>query len=231
MAGTLLVERVTDGVVTLWLNRPDKRNALHHELVSELLEAFEAETPRAYVLGSADRRSFSAGADLDLDDGDRAELSDRLYELYERMLGSSAPIVAAVEGPAVGGGAQLAIASDLRVGGPAASFRFVGPGHGLAIGSWGLPSLVGRGRAADLCLTMRPVAAEEALRIGLLDRLEDDPRGVALELAARLARADAPATARVKSVVRTAARTLPALREEREANRAAWSGAVGPPRA
>jgi enoyl-CoA hydratase/carnithine racemase len=142
------------------------------------------------------------------------------------MLLSPAPIVAAVDGAGVGGGAQLALASDIRIGSPRAELRFVGPGHGLAIGSWGLPSVVGRSRATELCLTMRSVGAEEALALGLLDRVEDDPRAAALELAERFAKLDAGAVTRVKSVVRTASGVLAALEEERRANLEAWSGSV-----
>jgi enoyl-CoA hydratase/carnithine racemase len=222
----LAVERRSDGVVALWLDRPRKRNALDRGLVSALAGALGEPGARAFVLGSSEPASFCGGADLSLADEERAEVSDLLYALYEQMLTTPAPIVAAIDGAAVGGGAQLALASDLRVGSPRALLRFVGPGHGLAVGAWGLPSLVGRGRAGELCLTMRAVEADEALRIGLLDRLEDDPRATALELAAGFARLDADAVARVKSVVREASATMAALAEERAANRAAWSGSV-----
>jgi enoyl-CoA hydratase/carnithine racemase len=224
---SLRVERRDDGVVGLWLDRPAKRNALDRALVTGLADAFGDQDARAFVLGSSEPGAFSAGADLDLADGERAQVSDLLYRLYERMLRSPAPIVAALSGPAVGGGAQLALACDLRVGGPDARLRFVGPGHGLAIGAWGLPSLVGRGRAADLCLTMRPVEAEEALALGLLDRVEPDPRAAALDLAAGFAQLDPGAVARIKAVVGTASNVLEALEEERVGNLEAWSGAVG----
>ena len=152
-------------------------------------------------------------------------MSDRLYELYGRMISLSAPVIAVVEWAAVGGGAQLAIAADLRFGTSAARFRFPGPGHGLAIGAWALSSLVGRGRAGDLCLTMREVEAEEALAIGLLDRLGEDARDAALNLAGRLAALDADAVARIKHIVVDAAGLNSALAEEREGNRE-WSGSV-----
>src|SRR3954467_6370006 len=90
-------------------------------------------------------------------DPERAAVSALLYALYGRMTSSDAIIVAALGGAAVGGGAQLAIAADLRVASPGAHVRIAGPGHGLAVAAWGLPSLVGRGRAVDLCLTMRHV--------------------------------------------------------------------------
>jgi enoyl-CoA hydratase/carnithine racemase len=224
---SLKLERLRDGVMGVWLDRPAKRNALDRELVTALGETFGDGEARAFVLGSSEPGAFSAGADLSLADAERAQVSDLLYRLYESMLRCPAPIVAAVEGPAVGGGAQLALASDLRVGGPAARLRFVGPGHGLAIGAWGLPSLVGRGRALELCLTMRPVDADEALALGLLDRVEADPRAVALELAAGFAQLDAGAVRRIKGTVRTASDLLAALEEERRGNLAAWSGAVG----
>jgi enoyl-CoA hydratase/carnithine racemase len=106
-------------------------------------------------------------------------------------------------------------------------FRFVGPGHGLAVGAWGLPSLVGRGRALDLCLTMRPVAAPEALELGLLDRLEDDPRAAAAALADEICALDPGAVARLKSITGTATGLMAALAEERRGNHETWSGAVG----
>lgn len=222
----LVVERPHEGVLALWLNRPEKRNALDGALVGALIDALDGVTEAVVVLGSRDPRCFCAGADLSIPDADRAGVSDRLYELYRRMVLLPAPIVAAVDGPAVGGGAQLALAADLRVAGPSARLRFPGPGHGLAVGAWGLPSLVGRGRALDLCLTMREVGAEEAIEIGLVDRIADDAPAAALELAAAIAKLDQPAVARVKDVARIASGALEALERERTENRTAWSGSV-----
>jgi enoyl-CoA hydratase/carnithine racemase len=222
----LRVEERGDGVLALWLDRPQARNALDAELVAALGAAFHRTDVRAFVLGSTDARCFCAGADLTLGDAERAEVSNRLYELYRTMICVSAPVVAAIEGPAVGGGAQLAIASDLRIGGATARLRFQGPGHGLSVGAWALPSLVGRGRALDLCLTMRTVGAEEALTIGLLDRVEAEPREAACLLAAGIAELHPEAAARVKAVVRTATSLVAALEAERAGN-APWSGSVG----
>jgi enoyl-CoA hydratase/carnithine racemase len=221
-----VVEHRGDGVVGLWLHRPEKRNALHRPLVTALAEQFSEPGARAFVLGSSAPGMFSGGADLTLDDAERAEVSDLLYRLYRTMLECPAPIVAAIDGPAVGGGAQLALASDLRIGGAGASLRFVGPAHGLAVGPWGLASLVGRGRAMELCLSMRTVAAEEALALGLLEQSAADPPAAALELAARIAALDPVAVARVKSVTRTASGVLAALEEERTGNLSTWSGSV-----
>jgi enoyl-CoA hydratase len=222
---SLLIDE-RDGIVTLSLNRPGRRNALDRELVSRLRAAFEAHGgARALVVRSASAGMFCAGADLSVSDAERAAVSRDLYALYGQMIAVPAPVLAALDGPAVGGGAQLAVACDLRLAGPAASVRFLGPGHGLAVGAWALPALVGRGRALDLCLTGRTVDPEEALRIGLVDRLAGDASAAAAQLAARLAALDPGAVARVKAV---SARALAdggavALAQEAEGN-AAWAG-------
>jgi enoyl-CoA hydratase/carnithine racemase len=220
----LLVDRPADGVARLRMHRPDTRNALDRGLARSLFDAFGAPDAAVVILaGGAD--AFSSGMDLNLDPSERVVVSDLLYEVYDRMLSCPVPIVASIGGHAVGGGAQLAIASDLRVAGPSARIRFAGPGHGLAVGAWGLPSLVGRGRAMDLCLSMRPVTAEEALVIGLVDRVADDSDAAALELATGIAALDGFAVARVKRLVADGG-LLDELRRERRENLAAWSGEI-----
>jgi enoyl-CoA hydratase/carnithine racemase len=219
-------DRPAPGVLRLRLDRPERRNALDRAVLEALLDAFAAPGEPVVVLGSTSDTAFCAGADLRLEDAERAEVSDLLYELYGRMTSSDAIVVAALDGPAVGGGAQLAIAADLRVASPGARIQVAGPCHGLAVAAWGLPSLVGRGRAMDLCLTMRPVEAEEALAIGLVDRLVPDAAAGALDLAGRLAALDPAAAARVKHVAWGAARALDALAAERAGNRASWSGSM-----
>jgi enoyl-CoA hydratase/carnithine racemase len=218
------VEEREDGLLALWLDRPAARNALDHPALEALERGFQIPA-RAYVLGSSDPRWFCAGADLNLPDQERAALSNRLYELYRTMVCLEAPIVTAISGPAIGGGAQLALASDLRIGSSSARFRFPGPGHGLAVGAWALPSLVGRGRANDLCLTMRTVDAEEAMRIGLLDRLESEPAAAACAMATELAKLDPSASGRVKMLTRDASGLLAALGAEQAGN-ATWTGSV-----
>ena len=219
------IDRPLEGVVRLLLDRPDRRNALDPPLAKALLAGLMQAGDAVVVLGSTSPRSFCAGADLSISDAERAAVSDLLYELYERMLAHPAPIVAALDGHVIGGGAQLAIASDLRVGGPGVRIRFAGPGHGLAVGAWGLPSLVGRSRALDLCLTMRSVEAEEALRIGLIDRIDSDPAAAALALARAMADLDRRAVAEIKRLANEGAGLLRALRQERQAN-SGWGGAI-----
>jgi enoyl-CoA hydratase/carnithine racemase len=227
MAGDgLELDTPRPGVLRLRLDRPARRNALDAPLVDALHDALDGLDARAVVLGSTDSSIFCGGADLDLDDVERAAVSVRLYELYGRMSACDAPFIAAVGGAAVGGGAQLAVACDIRIAGPRARLRFPGPGHGLAVGAWALPSLVGRGRAMELCLSMRWVDAEEASRIGLVDRVAEDPDAAALDLAEHVAALDPDAVARVKRVVGTAVRRDDALAEEAEGNRLGWSGNV-----
>jgi enoyl-CoA hydratase len=217
-----------DGVVTLSLNRPQRRNAIDAALVGALRAALAAHARAgAIVIRSAHGGMFCSGADLGVADDERAHVSRELYALYGEMIAAAAPIVAALDGPAVGGGAQLAVACDLRVAGPVASVRFLGPGHGLAVGAWALPGLVGRGRALDLCLTGRTVDRDEALRIGLVDRLADDASLAAAELAAGLLALEPDAVARVKAVADRALGDGPAaaLALEAEGN-ARWRGAT-----
>jgi enoyl-CoA hydratase/carnithine racemase len=130
-------------------------------------------------------------------------------------------VIAVITGPAVGGGAQLAAAADLRIAGPAARLRWAGPpGVDLAVGAWLLPDLIGRGAAMDLVLTGRWLEAPEALALGLLNRVSDDPvpaaEATATELAAR------KAGSAVKTVM-AAGGLMDRLRAERAANRSAWA--------
>src|SRR5919199_692014 len=212
--GELLTDRPTKDVLRLRLNRPDQLNAINMPLVRALNAAFDSVDARAVVLGSSSQ-AFCSGADLDIEDEERARVSDLLYELYEKMVKLPVPIVVAMNGHAVGAGMQLAVAGDLRIAGPETKMRVAGPKHGLAVAAWGLPSLVGRGRALDLCLTMRSVEAKEAMDIGLVDRIEQDPGEAAVELASAFARLDATAVSRVKRVATEASSFLDALREER----------------
>ena len=223
----LLVDHPHPGIARLLLNRPERHNALDRALVDALHEAVEAEQSRVIVLSSSGGGRFCGGADTSLDDADRAAVSDGLYRLYARILELPRPVLAALDGPAIGGGLQLAITCDLRIAAPGAWLQARGPGHGLAVAAWGLPTLVGRSRALDLCLTGRRVEAGEALAIGLVDRVEDDPGVAAVALAAELAELDEPAVARVKAIVARSGDPAAALAEEAAGNRG-WTGILPP---
>ena len=213
------------GFLSVRLDRPERRNALDVGMTRALLDIFRADPAVPVLIESAGPGAFCAGADLSLPDRERAVVSDLLYETYEAMVTRAGPVIAVVEGPAVGGGAQLAGAADLRVAGPRARFRWTGPpGRDLAVGAWLLPGLIGRGAALELTLTGRWVEAGEALRLGLVNRVEDEPGKVAAELAGDLL-ARGPGGAGPVKLIASAGGLLERLRAERDASRAAWSGA------
>lgn len=221
---SLVVERER-GLVWVKLNRPERRNAVDEATVSALISELDREPGATVLLGSAVPGIFCAGADLTISDAERARCSDLLYECYEHLITRPGPVIAVVEGPAVGGGAQLATAADLRIAGPQARLRWVGPGHGLAVGAWVLPALVGRGTALELTLTGRWVDATEAMALRLVTAVERQPWRAAEKLADSLAALDPAAVAKIKTIT-----AEPGLRErlaaERDRNRAEWSGAV-----
>ena len=210
------------GFLRVRLARPERRNALDAAMTRTLLEILRADPVVPVLIESSDPGAFCAGADLSVSDSERVVVSDLLYECYEAMITRPGPVIAVVEGPAVGGGAQLAGAADLRIAGPGARFRWTGPpGRDLAVGAWVLPALTGRGAALELTLTGRWVEAAEALRLGLVNRVEKEPGHAAAELAGQLLARGAAGTGSVK-LIASAGGLLERLRAERAANRAAW---------
>jgi enoyl-CoA hydratase/carnithine racemase len=227
----LLVETSPAGYRWMRLSRPERRNALDVSLLRAVTDALAAEPGVPVVLASADPRVFCAGADLTITDAERAAVSDLVYDCCETIVTRPGPVIAVLTGPAVGGGAQLAAASDLRIAGPGARLRWAGPpGLDLAVGAWLLPDLVGRAAAMDLVLTGRWVEAAEALALGLVNRVCDDPEPVAAQIAADLAGrgAGAGAGAGVKAVM-AAGGLLDRMRAERAANRSAWARVLAGP--
>lgn len=192
-------------VWTIRLQRPAVRNAMSTELLSDLLEAVSEaagdEEARCIVLTGAGP-GFSAGADrkepLDAEgDTRRMEL---FGQVFETVAASPVPTIAAIRGPCVGGGAELAAACDIRVADHTATFRFPGVAVGYPIGAAKLVGLVGLGAAKDLVLTARTITAEEATRIGLVQHLvgDDQAMAAARELAEEIARHDRDAIVHVK---------------------------------
>ncbi len=215
--------RESGGALRLRIDAPARRNALTLATVEHLRDLLTEHTDVTVLLGSSADDIFSAGADLDADDATRARLSDVLYGCYQQIVTRPGIVIAVVEGAAVGGGAQLSAAADIRTASSAARWRWVGPGHGLAVGAWILPDLLGRSRGLDLTLTSRWLGAQEAVTAGFVARIDDDPWQRAYDLAATLASADAGALARVKQVA-THPGLLASLTAEREQNHASWSG-------
>ncbi len=178
---TLLVA-VADGVATVTINRPDKLNALDDTAVSELLQAAVAlkgdPAVRGVILTGAGTRAFAAGADIaELSRQDvrlareRARRGQAMVSAFERM---GKPVVAAVNGVALGGGCELAMGCHVRIAAETAKFGQPEVKLGLTAGYGGtqrLPRLVGAGRALHLLLTGETIDAQEALRIGLVTRV------------------------------------------------------------
>jgi enoyl-CoA hydratase/carnithine racemase len=212
------------GTTVVLLDRPDIRNALDLAAVRELQDVVDGSSG-TLVIASATPGMFCAGMDLRISDAERAHASDALYQLYESLVTRPGAVIAVVDGPAVGGGAQLAASADLRIASPSARFRWVGVGHGLAVGSWILPALVGRTVALELCLTTRWLPADEAVARGFIARLDDDPLQRAEEIAGTLATARPEAVGRVKRVTNSPG-ILAALRDERLGNLESWGGSA-----
>jgi enoyl-CoA hydratase len=171
----ILFER--DGhVATVRLNRPDKHNAINAQMSAELiacLDALEADPDvRVIVLTGAGEKAFCAGADMAQAIGTAGDSRrDAAARAAIRLLRVKKPTIAAVNGYAYGGGAVFAIHCDIRVCSDAAKFRFVGATYGLVVGASQLPRIVGAPVAKELIFTARVVNADEALRIGLANRV------------------------------------------------------------
>src|SRR5262249_32722262 len=222
----LRAERSPHGFRRLLLASPERHNPLDAALARALRDAFAENPGELVVLGSTGQDVFCAGADMTIGEGELAEASGPLYPCREVMITRPGAVMAAVGGPAVAGGAQLAAAADLRIAGPAARFRWIGPpGRDLAVGAWVLPDLVGRGRAAELAMTGRWVDAAEALTLGLVNRVEPGPLPAAEQLAATLAAGSAGSVARIKMTM-TATGLLDRLHAEQEATRVARAEAL-----
>lgn len=241
MTADPLLTDLTDGVVTLTLNRPDALNAFDVALKQALSDAVEeaaADTAcRAVVIAGAGR-AFCVGQDLKEhvasletaaeSNGDALDTVVKHFNpLVRRLAGLPKPVVAAVHGIAAGAGASLALLADFRIGGPRAGFLMAFANVGLAGDtgvSWTLPRIVGHAKATELLMLAEPVGADEAMRLGMLSRLVDDNERVlatAQELAARLAAGPTIAYGQIKRQLLAAeAGTLEdALATEAEAQR------------
>ena len=187
----LHVTRPRPDVVLITLDRPDKLNALSYGLVEDLhrtLDDVKADNECRVVVLTGAGRGFCSGLDLtepfpeEAKDGlefPRSSMrwQERIAELTTKLVHLRQPVIAAVNGPAYGGGFALALASDIRIASADARFctQFIKLGlGGCDIGvSYTLPRIVGAGQAFDLILTARTVDAAEALRLGLVSRISD----------------------------------------------------------
>ncbi|KAF7545211.1 hypothetical protein G7Z17_g9354 [Cylindrodendrum hubeiense] len=209
-SSSVLVEHPAAGIVKIVLNRPRALNALNADLLESLVRALrENAQARVIILEGAGERSFCAGEDLKQTlapvTGTPQELREAFHKLQDltRLTSSSqAVVIAAVQGFAIGGGAEIALAADFVIGGPAAKFRFpeVPIGHAATGGiTLRLSHMVGLLKAKDLLLTGRWVESSEALKIGLLSEISEEPKRRALELAVQIAKLPAISLASSKS--------------------------------
>jgi enoyl-CoA hydratase len=209
-----------DEVTTLTLSRPARANAYDRATLEALDTAISAlETP-VVIVQSAGERAFCGGADLEeLGQVRPADALD-LYSqaVFERLAAHRAVSVAAVQGPAVAGGFELALACDLRVCGAKASFSLPETTLGLlpsAGGTTRLADLVGPGRAREVILAGRVIDAETALTWGVANRVVDDPRADAAAWAAEIAQRDPLALGLAKQVLDARQDRRPGLALER----------------
>ncbi len=185
-----MIDSHADGRVrTITIDRPDARNALTWDGLDELEAAVAAaDEPVIYLEGAGP--AFCAGADLDvvadLDDDGAEEFARRGQRVARAIETSASVVVAGIDGAARGGGLELALACDVRVATPEATFGEPGVTFGL-FGAWGgtvrLPRVIGEGNALEFALSGRVVDAETALEMGLVSRIVADPRSVATEIA------------------------------------------------
>ncbi|MDP2497858.1 MAG: enoyl-CoA hydratase [Candidatus Palauibacterales bacterium] len=218
---------VEDGVGRLTLNRPEKLNAFHGDMRDEIADGLErlgADDEARVVVVTGRGRAFAAGADVrylsELIEGQRLEEARALVDAGRRVVTAVVempkPVIAALNGPAAGGGANLALSCDLRIAAESASigqtFNRIGlhPDWG---GTYFLPRLVGPAKAAELIFTGEMVEAREAERIGLVNRVvaDDELRTEVEELAGRLVEKPALPLRLAKRAVR---RSLDASLEE-----------------
>ncbi|MGC0367338.1 enoyl-CoA hydratase [Rhodococcus sp. 27YEA15] len=178
-----LIATTSRGVATIVLNNPERRNALSRSMMDgivQVLQQIHADgSTRVIVFRGAGGRAFAAGADLTAFAGAGAEESNSIESAYANMLASvrdtSVPTIALIEGACLGGGLELALATDLRYAAETSTLGIPAARIGLAFpGIEPLASLVGSARAAELLFTARRIDGAEAFEFGLVNRVVDD---------------------------------------------------------
>lgn len=207
----IIAEKKDDGVALITLNRPDALNALNDALINELgaaIDSFEADTDIGCIVITGSEKAFAAGADI-------KEMQSKSYmetymsnfiSTWERVAKCRKPVIAAVNGFALGGGCELAMMCDFIIAGDRAKFGQPEVKLGILPGAGGsqrLTRFVGKSKAMEMCLTGRMMDADEAERAGLASRvvpaadlLED-----ALKTAATIAGMSTPTTMMIKESV------------------------------
>jgi len=182
MRSDSIIEERRHSVAIVTLNRPEKLNALSRETIAALSETFKNlendENLRAVILTGTGERAFSAGTDLSelihLSGNEATTVAERGQDLCNQIEQSQVPVIAAINGIAAGGGCELALACHLRIATTNARFSLPETKLGLIPGYGGTQRLtreLGRARALELILTSDTINAEDALRLGLVNRV------------------------------------------------------------
>src|SRR5262245_36534656 len=196
-------------VALIRLERDEARNAMNTQMLEEILghlkQAREDDGVRVVVLSSNDHLGLSAGADVkeELDEEGRVRRMELFAQVYDELTAFPKPTVAACHGSVVGGGAEVAVACDLRVGGSNLRMRFPGAQLGVPVGPARLVTLCGLATAKYLLLTSRNVGADGALRMGLVHRVAPaaGTEDAAFDLAGEVAAHPPEAVARLKAML------------------------------
>lgn len=197
------------GIALIRLERSKARNAINTQMLGELLEHLAVargdEAVRVLVISSADHMGLSAGADVreQLDAEAHVRRMQLFSDLYDTIVAFPKPTIAVCHGDVVGGGAEISIACDMRVGGSNLRMRFPGAALGMPVGPARLVTLCGLAAAKYLLLSSRTVGADEALRLGLVNRVAPaaGTETAALELAAEVSYHPPEAVARLKAML------------------------------
>ena len=203
---SLQVQR-TGNVTTFLLDRPHKAHAYNRAMLEALDKALQILETHVLVIGSTGNGAFCGGADLDEMKNATPEDAHRLYsqEVFQRIAESPAVSIAAIQGPAIAGGFELALACDLRVGGPNAQFALPEIRLGMIPSAGGctrLPLLIGASRARSVILGGEPIHAQKAIDWGVIARLVEDPLHNAQDWATDIAEHDPEALCLAKKVLR-----------------------------
>lgn len=202
-------ETAPEGIALLRLDRPDARNAINTQMLEEVLahlaSARDDDAVRVLVLSSTDQMGLSAGADVRerLDEEGKVRRMQLFADLYDQLTDFPKATIAACHGACVGGGAEIAVACDLRVGGSNLRMRFPGAALGVPVGPARLATLCGLAVAKYLLLTSKEVDAEMALRWGLVHKVAPAAaaEGAALTLATQVAANPPESVARIKRML------------------------------
>jgi enoyl-CoA hydratase/carnithine racemase len=178
----ILIAKEQDGIATLTLNRPEVMNSFNFALLNALKTKMEAlavkREVRVVIITGAGQKAFCAGADLKervtLSPAQVKEYISTIRNLFTFIELLNKPVIAAVNGAALGGGTELALASDIRIAATNATMGLTETRLAIIPGAGGtqrLPRIIGRGKAKELIFTGRRVSADEALAIGLVNRI------------------------------------------------------------